>query len=313
MSIATHIVFGTGPLGRATATALLAAGQSVMIASRSGTMIAPPAGATLAALDLGNGAATIAACRGAAALYFCAAPAYQHWERDFPALLNGAIAVAEATGARLVVADNLYAYGAVDGPMTEALPLRPNSRKGRVRARMHTRLVAARASGALEFVVARGSDFYGPWVEGSAVGSRLIAAIAGGKPATFLGETEQPHSFTYVGDFGRALALLGTAQGCANQSWHVPNAPPVTPRRFVEIAARLAATKPRLRAAGRLEQRLIGMFVPAVREGLEMRYQFDRPFTVDHTRFATSFGDIVTPLETGLRATLAWWRDRPVG
>lgn len=306
----THVVFGTGPLGRATATALLSAGYHVIIASRSGTMTEPPSGAELVALDLGNVTATTAACRGAAAIYFCAAPAYHRWETEFPSLLEGAIAVAEMTGARLVVADNLYAYGQVDGPMTETLALRPDTRKGRVRAKMYARLVAAGGDGGLEFVAARGSDFYGPWVEGSAVGSRLIRAIAAGKGAAFLGATDNPHSFTYIGDFGRTLAILGTAEGAVGQAWHVPNAPPVTPDRFVEIAARIAETRTKLRAASWMEQRLIGMFIPAVREGLEMRYQFDRPFIVDHSKFATAFGAISTTLETGLQATLAWERER---
>ena len=35
-----------------------------------------------------------------------------------------------------VAVENLYAYGPVDGPMTEDLPLRPTTLKGRVRARL---------------------------------------------------------------------------------------------------------------------------------------------------------------------------------
>ncbi len=38
-------------------------------------------------------------------------------------------------GTRLVFLDNVYAYGNVDGPMTEHTPYDPFSRKGEVRAR----------------------------------------------------------------------------------------------------------------------------------------------------------------------------------
>ena len=46
-----HVVLGAGPLGRATAQALLARGKSVRIVNRSGVMRAPPEGAALAAGD----------------------------------------------------------------------------------------------------------------------------------------------------------------------------------------------------------------------------------------------------------------------
>jgi hypothetical protein len=49
--------------------------------------------------------------------------------------------------------------------------------------------------------------------------------------------------------------------------------------------------------------------VPAVREGIEMLYEFEQPFVVDHTAFASTFGDISTPIESALEQTLAWIKD----
>jgi nucleoside-diphosphate-sugar epimerase len=307
--MSAHIVFGTGPLGRATAAALLARGEQSTLANRRGTMPAPPAGTTVITLDLTDTAAAITACRGASALYICAQPRYHRWPKEFPAVIDAAIRIAEATGARLVVADNLYGYGPVAGAMTETLPLRPNTAKGRVRAAMHLTLEAAQSAGRITFAAARGSDFFGRWVEKSAVGSRLFDAIAKGKTAELMGNPEQPHSYTFVNDFGTALAILGTDPRGVGRAWHVPNAPVITSRRFVEIAFRLAGHSPRIRAVSRLELRLIGLFVPAVREGIEMLYEFEQPFVVDHTAFASTFGDISTPIESALEQTLAWIKD----
>lgn len=301
-----HVVFGTGPVGRATAAALLAKGEHVTLANRGGAMPAPPIGSSLIALDLADTVAAVAACKGALAIYFCAAPLYQRWTKDFPALLDAAIRTAEATGARLVVADNLYGYGPVKVPMVETLPLAATAVKGRVRAAMHRSLEAAQAAGRITFAAARASDLYGPWVEGSAVGSRLFDVIAKGKSATLPGNPDQRHSYTFINDFGVALALLGTDARGVGKAWHVPNATAVTSRRFVEIAYRLARRKPRIRSASRLELQLIGLFVPPVREGIEMLYQFEKPFVADHAAFASTFGNISTPIEAALEKTVAW-------
>lgn len=49
---------------------------------------------------------------------------------------------------------------------------------------------------------------------------------------------------------------------------------------------------------------------PLVRESKEMLYQSDRPFLVDHSKFAAQFWDDPTPFETGIPATAEWYRSR---
>ena len=303
-----HVVFGAGPLGRATADALVARGLDVALVSRSARGPDVP-GARAVSADLADRTATRAAAFGAAALYFCAQPPYHRWTQEFPPLQTAVIDAARDSGARLIVAENLYCYGPVSEPMTEALPLRPNTRKGHVRAAMNEALMEAHGRGEVDVAVARGSDFFGPGVAGSAVGERLFGAIAAGRPAEVYGDPAQPHSYTFVRDFGEALAILGTDARSSGQVWHVPNAPAVSTEAFVRLAARLVGTAPRLRRVGVLPLRLFGLFVPPAREMIEMLYEFDRPFVVDHAKFAGTFGDISTPLESALSQTLAPWLD----
>jgi len=54
---------------------------------------------------------------------------------------------------------------------------------------------------------------------------------------------------------------------------------------------------------GRVELALVGLFVPPVRESIEMLYEFEEPFRVDHSKFAAQFGDHATPLEAALART----------
>jgi len=47
-----------------------------------------------------------------------------------------------------------------------------------------------------------------------------------------------------------------------------------------------------------------GLFNPQIREFLEMLYQFERPFTVDGSSFAQTFGFAPTPHKVALEQTL---------
>jgi hypothetical protein len=53
---------------------------------------------------------------------------------------------------------------------------------------------------------------------------------------------------------------------------------------------------------------LAGLFIPAAREGVEMRYQLTEPFVVSSEAIETAFGLAPTPLAEGLRRTIEWWK-----
>ena len=54
--------------------------------------------------------------------------------------------------------------------------------------------------------------------------------------------------------------------------------------------------------------RLAGLVVPAARETVEMRYEFEEDFVVDDSAFRAAFGLAATPLDEALADTVAWWR-----
>jgi nucleoside-diphosphate-sugar epimerase len=68
--------------------------------------------------------------------------------------------------------------------------------------------------------------------------------------------------------------------------------------------------EPRIRPTPQWLLNAIGLFVSTVRELKEMLYQWQRPFVVDHTKFATRFWGDATPLAEGVAATMAWYRER---
>jgi nucleoside-diphosphate-sugar epimerase len=199
-----HVVLGaSGGAGSALVRELAGRGQRVRAVSRKPAPDLPEGVEPLAA-DAADPAQTRTACQGATVVYHCAQPPYQRWAAEFPPLTQSIADAAASAGARLVYADNLYAYGPVQGPLTEDLPARATTRKGRVRTRMAQRLLAAHRSGTLQVAIARSSDYYGPGGANSFVGDILFGAAAKGKRARWLGRLDVPHSREQLGAARRA-------------------------------------------------------------------------------------------------------------
>jgi nucleoside-diphosphate-sugar epimerase len=298
---ASHVVLGAGPVGRAVVAALTSRGIEPAVVTRSGTSVP---GATSRRADLADPAQAAEAVADAEVVFQCAQPAYHRWPEEFPRLQARAVDAATSAGALLVAAENLYGYGPVDGPITQDLPLTATTRKGSVRAQMWRDLEAAHQAGRLRVVAARASDFFGPGVADSAVGQRFFGPLARGKTVRVAGNPDRLHTYTYVPDFGEAMVRLSETPETWGRAWHVPNAPTLTTRAFAEQAADLAGTRLRLRGTPRWQLRLLGRFVPAVGETVEMLYEFEEDFVVDHTPYATLLGDHATPLDEALAATI---------
>jgi nucleoside-diphosphate-sugar epimerase len=133
-----------------------------------------------------------------------------------------------------------------------------------------------------------------------------VARLLAGKPALAPYPPDEPHDFTFVPDFARALETLIDADDDAyGQAWHVPNAPTQSLRELLILAAGLIGVPPRVTVLTPTLAAVLGIFRSDVRELKEMRFQWDRPYFVDATKFSRRFGSDPTPFEDGLRATIA--------
>lgn len=297
-----NIVLGTGPLGISVMNELVNNGEKVTMISSSGNA-AVPSGVQVLKADLMDGVQAVQALKGASVIYHCAAPAYHRWDL-FGQLQDNVVAGAVAAGAKLVVGENLYMYGKVDGPIHEGLPDAPVSRKGTIRAELAQKLKQLHRGGVLEVAIARGADFFGPTVRNSSAGERFFRPIAEGKACAVMGNPDKKHTYTFVNDFGKALVTLGRHDDAFGQVWHVPNADAVTQRQFAELAYRIAGKPAKVKSMGRGMLRVGGLFIPAARESIEMMYQFENDFVVDSRKFTERFGISATPLEQSIAQTL---------
>lgn len=306
-----HVVFGTGQVGGHVVAQLVDAGEDVVAVNRSGTVAFD--GAANVTGDATEPRFTVDVCDGAAVIYFCLdAPDYDRWPEQFPPLQRGVLAGARACGprTRLVVLENLYGYGSVGGtPLTETLPMTGTSAKARTRVAMTDELLAAHAAGEIQVVIGRASDYFGPRCTHSALGDLVFGTAVTGKTAQVMGRLDTRHSYSYTPDVARGLLALGTAETDATgQAWHLPVAPAWTTREVITHVYGLADHKPKSFAAGRTSLRLYGLIDPAMREYLHTLYQFTDDWVVDDERFRARFGDLTTPMEEALAATLDWYR-----
>jgi nucleoside-diphosphate-sugar epimerase len=306
-----HVVLGaTGGAGGALVSELAGRGDRVRAVSRKPAADLPEGVEQLAA-DAADPAQTRKACQGATVVYHCVQPPYQRWAAEFPPLTQSIADAAAAAWARLVYADNLYAYGPVHGPITEDLPALATTTKGRIRAVMAERLLAAHRSGTLRVAIGRSSDYYGSGGANSVVGDILFGAATTGNRARWLGRLDVPHSLNYLPDVARALLTLGARPEAPGEVWHLPAAQPLTGRGFVELIAAALGGPVKVTATSRLALRLAGVFDPRARETTEMLYQWERPFVVDASKFQRAFGPFEpTPHPQAVATTVAWFRER---
>jgi len=306
-----NVIFGTGPLAQATMRALLKRGQPVKMVNRSGKRpMDVPAEVEIVAGDANNTDFTRSVTKNATVVFQCAQPEYHKWVTEFPPLQAAILEGVAANGAKLIVGENLYMYGDINGQLIhEGLPYAAQTRKGKVRAAMSNALLDAHRAGKVRVAVARSSDFYGPGVLVSAFGERTLVPLLQGKPAEVTGSLDLPHTYTYINDFGEALVILSEREEALGQAWHVPNPPALAQRELLTLFFKEAGLEPKFTTMSKIKLALGGLFVPAAKEMVEMAYEFEKPFLVDASKFIKTFGDIATPYDRTVPATLDWYRE----
>src|SRR5215218_205598 len=286
-----HVVFGTGPVGLAVMDELVTKSKRVRMVNRSGRASVPH-GVEVIGGDATDEVFAREASKGASVVYFALNPPYDKWPELFPRLQAGVLEGAASAGAKLIAMENLYMYGPTEGrPLTEDLPHAPNTRKGRVRARMSEELIEAQQSGRVRVAIGRASDFFGPRVLVSAAGEQVFGRAVQGKSAQLAGDPDQPHTYTYAPDIGRGLAILGEREEALGQAWHLPSPETLTTRQFVDMIFEEVGKPTRIQAAPKIVLRALGLFNPGMREMIEMLYEFEEPFVVDHSKFEQAFGE----------------------
>lgn len=311
-----HVVLGAGQIGPLLAAQLAASGRRVRMVSRSAPRRAPAAGVEWLSADLSQEAGARQAVAGASVVYHCANPMrYDQWEQLLPPINRSLAAAMSGSGARLVVLDNLYMYGAADGGVIrDATPERPQSKKGALRARLSQAWFEAQARGEFKVSIGRAPDFFGPDSARAAIFHPFFfRQLRRGRVVPVLGDADVPHAHVYMPDVARALFALGTDPHERERAWLLPATWNGSVRALIELFGQAVGRALRPVSVPAWTWHAASLFDPEAAGVPEMLHQWRAPLQVDDRAFREQYAFAPTPIERAVRETIAAHGVRLVG
>lgn len=256
--------------------------------------------------DLMNAEETMRAVENSEVVYLTVGLLYSTkvWQTEWPIIMQNVIAACKKHKAKLVFFDNVYSYGKVEGWMTESTPISPSSKKGQVRAKVEKMLMQEIRGGNLKALIARSADFYGPHTPTSVLSVMVFDNLKKGKKAQWMINDKVKHTFTYLPDAARAMALLGNTESAFNQVWHLPtdkNA--LTGKELIGLATEAFGAKSDHTLLSKGMLRMVGFFIGVVRENMEMLYQYESDYLFDSSKFNKAFDFKTTSYKDGIIET----------
>ena len=230
------------------------------------------------------------------------------WQVTWPKFISNVIELCKKEDCKLVFFDNVYMYDENHiGKMTENTPINPPSKKGKVRSEIANIILDSVKNDGLKALIARSADFYGPGVpkNNSLLNEIVFKPLSKGKKANWLCSPEHKHSFTYTVDAGKATALLGNTDTAYGQVWHLPTANnPMTGREIITMIANKLGVSQKIQIAPRFLVKIMGLFMPIMKESVEMLYQYEKDYVFDSSKFAKEFDFKPTSYEDGINEVL---------
>ena len=298
------ILGSTGVIGRELANALPKYTNKIRLVSRNPKKVNDSD--ELVSANLLNAEEVLKAVEGAEIVYLTAGIQYdiKIWRRDWPQIMKNVIDACKKNKSKFVFFDNVYTYGKVDGWMMEESPAKPDSEKGKVRAKLTKMIMNEIGQGNLKAMIARAADFYGPNTPLSFVNIMVFENFKKGKKAQWFIDANKKHSFTYTPDAAKGTAILGNTDSAYNQVWHLPtNKNVLTGKEFIELAAKAMDVKPEYMVVKKWMAQMLGLFNKAIKESVEMLYQSNSDYLFDSTKFEKAFNYKPISYEEGIVKT----------
>jgi nucleoside-diphosphate-sugar epimerase len=225
------------------------------------------------------------------------------WQNNWPKLMKATIESCIRHQAKLVFFDNVYMYDKSAIPhMTEDSPINPSSKKGLVRKEIADMLLKAVAEKKISALIARAPDFYGPGNQNSYLIQVVYNNLIKGKNANWFINANKKHSFIYTPDAAKACALLGNSPDSYNQVWHLPTDDhTLSGQEWLDLFNREMKTDKKLSVLPMFLIRILGIFMPFMREMPEMMYQYDQDYFFDSTKFQKRFNFTPTSYQAGVK------------
>lgn len=228
------------------------------------------------------------------------------WQQKWPPLIQSVVSACTEHRAKLVFFDNVYAIGGDQVKhITEESPISPTSKKGDVRALVDRHILDAVEKGKLDAIIARSPDFFGVPKDRSLTMNLLYDNLSKGKAAQWFCNADVIHSTGFVPDLAAGTAMLGNATDTFNQVWNLPvDKVAPTGRQWATMFATELNQPDKIQVLPGLGLRALGLFVPILKEMYEMRYQYDRAYYFDSSKFTARFNYTPTTNQEAVKRTV---------
>lgn len=295
-----------GAIGIELAKALTAYTTDIRLVSRNPKKVNP--NDELFAANLHNRDEIFKAIEGSTIVYVTVGFAYNTkvWQQTWPPFIKNVIEACIQHNAKMVFFDNIYAIGG-DNVMhvTEASPISPCSKKGHVRAELDKMILEAIQSKQLNAIIARSPDFFSE-IKATSMSMNLIYDnLIKGKKAQWLCNAKKVHNMGYTPDLAKGTAMLGNTPDAYNQIWNLPtDSEKITGEGWINLFAKEMNTSNAYQVLPNWLVKILGLFIPIMRELPEMNYQYDRDYFFDSSKFNTRFNFTPTPNAIAVKQTV---------
>lgn len=230
---------------------------------------------------------------------------YPEWKEKLPQLMSNIITVAKKNSLKLVVVDNVYAYGRSGGKkVNENFPKNPHTKKGRIRLQVEQLI---KESG-VKALICHFPDFYGPNAENTILHYTLQNVISNKKGA-FVGDQHIAREFIFTPDGAKAIVNLALEERAYGQNWNIPGFDVITGKEIVEVIREITDYRKGVSTITKNMIRLLGLFNSGMREVVEMFYLNEEPVVLSGEKYERLLGSVPgTPYREGLRQTIEYMK-----
>lgn len=263
----------------------------------------------LFAADLTNRDDVFKAIEGSEIVYVTVGFAYniKVWQKLWPPFIKNAIDACIQYNAKMVFFDNIYAIGGDNvNHITEESPISPTSKKGAVRAEVNQLILDAIKNRKLNAIIARSADFFSE-VKATSMSMNLIYDnLIKGKKAQWLCDASKIHNMSYTPDLAKGTAILGNTPDAYNQIWNLPtDSEKITGEGWINLFAKEMNTSNKYQVLPNWLLKILGLFIPIMKELPEMNYQYDRDYFFDSSKFNERFDYTPTTNAIAVKQTVA--------
>lgn len=231
---------------------------------------------------------------------------YEKWKAGHPTLMKLILEVALEKQAKLVIVDNIYAYGQqTSKPIKEDTLKAPTTKKGNIRLALEKMASDYQKQG-LDILFAHFPDFYGPNAASTYLHSTFTSLLNGKRPI-FVGPLDVPREFIYTPDGAKALVALALQTHTYNEHWNIPGHSTITGNEIINIANSFVGQSKKPLEIKKWMIAMLGIINPFMREVKEMMYLTKHSHILCGEKCEKHIGPIPkTPYEVGIIQTLQW-------